>query len=245
MKGWPRLCPYLQRVEINCTFAHALKDLQQEPGWNAQAALTLASRRSVPDFGSHFLDSSAVGQRAATAFKSRQPVGVPASKPFITQGSSLDTYLGRNPCDPHAIRLSFYHCFPCTSVPSVALHVVEFTFARGFESYLRSHSLSGLGIPETFVPSAQTALRMGLWFPPFANCAKDGAPTCIGRASKIKSLGHPPHKPRCVWGRGSRPSQTARRTGHPLVLVVPARSRAWATRPIGSKLNTLRTTSPV
>ena len=30
--------------------------------------------------------------------------------------------------------------------------------------------------------------------------------------------------------RGSRPSQTARRTGHPLVLVMPARSKAWATR---------------
>jgi hypothetical protein len=28
-------------------------------------------------------------------------------------------------------------------------------------------------------------------FPPFADCAKDGAPTCIGHAGKIKSLGHP------------------------------------------------------
>ena len=30
--------------------------------------------------------------------------------------------------------------------------------------------------------------------------------------------------------RGSRPSQTARRTGHQPVLLVPARSTAWATR---------------
>ena len=37
-------------------------------------------------------------------------------------------------------------------------------------------------------------LRMGSWFPPFANCAKDGAPTCVGRASKIESLGHPPNQ---------------------------------------------------
>jgi hypothetical protein len=42
--------------------------------------------------------------------------------------------------DPFAIRLSSYHCFSCTSTPSVVLHFVEFTFARGFESYLRSHS---------------------------------------------------------------------------------------------------------
>jgi hypothetical protein len=45
-----------------------------------------------------------------------------------------------DPCDPFAIRLSSYHCFSGTSVPSVALHVVEFTFARGFDSY-RAHHL--------------------------------------------------------------------------------------------------------
>jgi hypothetical protein len=38
-----------------------------------------------------------------------------------------------------AIRLSSYHCFPCTSVPSVALHVVEFTFLGGFESLPLRH----------------------------------------------------------------------------------------------------------
>lgn len=50
------------------------------------------------------------------------------------------------PGDAFAIRFSSCHCFPCTSVPSVALHVVEFTFARGFESYLRSHSFNGLAL---------------------------------------------------------------------------------------------------
>jgi hypothetical protein len=29
-------------------------------------------------------------------------------------------------------------------VPSVSLHVVEITFSRGFEFYLRSHSFNGL-----------------------------------------------------------------------------------------------------
>jgi hypothetical protein len=40
---------------------------------------------------------------------------------------------------------------------------------------------------QLFVPSAQTALLTRAWFPPFANCAKDGAPSCIGHAGKIKS----------------------------------------------------------
>jgi hypothetical protein len=33
-----------------------------------------------------------------------------------------------------AIRFTVYQCFSCTFVPSVALHVVEFTFLGGFES---------------------------------------------------------------------------------------------------------------
>ena len=37
-------------------------------------------------------------------------------------------------CDPFAIRLMVYLCFLCTYVPSVCLHVVEFTCASGFES---------------------------------------------------------------------------------------------------------------
>ncbi len=42
----------------------------------------------------------------------------------------------------------------------------------------------------TFVRSAQTPLRMRLWYPPFAKNAKDAAPQCVGGASEIKSLGH-------------------------------------------------------
>lgn len=42
---------------------------------------------------------------------------------------------------------------------------------------------------ERFAP---TASRMGPWFPPFANSAKDGASTCNGHASKIKRPCHPP-----------------------------------------------------
>lgn len=45
------------------------------------------------------------------------------------------------------------------------------------------------------VPSAQTGLRNRSWFPPFANCAKDGVPTEWVNTAKIKSLGHPPRKP--------------------------------------------------
>jgi hypothetical protein len=41
-----------------------------------------------------------------------------------------------------AIRLLVYHCFSLIFAPSVALHVVEFTFSGGFESYLRSHFFS-------------------------------------------------------------------------------------------------------
>ena len=39
----------------------------------------------------------------------------------------------------------------------------------------------------TFVRSVQTPLRMRSWCPPFAKDAKDGAPHCVGYASKIKS----------------------------------------------------------
>jgi len=44
-------------------------------------------------------------------------------------------------CDPFAIRFRVYQCFPTTFVPSVALHVVEFTFSGGFDSF-RAHHLS-------------------------------------------------------------------------------------------------------
>lgn len=54
------------------------------------------------------------------------------------------THLVVGVCDPFAICLLSYHCFSRTYMPSVALHVVEFTFSRGFESYLRSHSFLGL-----------------------------------------------------------------------------------------------------
>jgi hypothetical protein len=42
-------------------------------------------------------------------------------------------WLGRV-CDLFAIRLLGYHCLPHTSMPSVTLHVVEFTLSCGFES---------------------------------------------------------------------------------------------------------------
>jgi len=35
----------------------------------------------------------------------------------------------------------------------------------------------------------------------------------------------------CASVSDSRPSQRTRRTGHPSVLVMPTRSKAWATRP--------------
>ena len=38
-----------------------------------------------------------------------------------------------------------FQCFPCTYLSSVVLYVLESTFSRGFESYLRSHSFKKLG----------------------------------------------------------------------------------------------------
>jgi hypothetical protein len=43
-------------------------------------------------------------------------------------------------CDPFAIRLLVSNCVRCTFMPSVVLHVVEFTFSRGFDSF-RAHHL--------------------------------------------------------------------------------------------------------
>ena len=40
---------------------------------------------------------------------------------------------------------------------------------------------------------------MRSWRPPFAKNAKDGARHCVGDASEIKSLGHPPS---FAFGRG-------------------------------------------
>ena len=66
-----------------------------------------------------------------------------------------------------AIRFLLYDCFPTTFVPSVALHVVEFTFSGGFESLPLRQKFSflhlkvwpkpvrGLGQCETF--------PLGIW----------------------------------------------------------------------------------
>jgi hypothetical protein len=42
------------------------------------------------------------------------------------------------------------------------------------------------------------------------------------------------HEPRRVCVRGTHPSPRTRRMGHPAVLVMPARSKAWATPPQGT-----------
>ncbi len=44
----------------------------------------------------------------------------------------------------------------------------------------------------TLVPSAETALRMRSWFPPFANCAKDGAPPVLVVPARSK-VDQPPN----------------------------------------------------
>jgi hypothetical protein len=44
-------------------------------------------------------------------------------------------------CDPFAIRSSVHHCLLRTFLPSVVLHVVEFTLSSGFESLPLRHSL--------------------------------------------------------------------------------------------------------
>jgi hypothetical protein len=49
-------------------------------------------------------------------------------------------------CDPFAIRFLVYDCFSRTSVPSVALHVVEFTFSGGFESLPLRHYLCNIAL---------------------------------------------------------------------------------------------------
>jgi hypothetical protein len=52
--------------------------------------------------------------------------------------------------------------------------------------------------------SAQNPLRMRLWSPPLAKNAKDGTLLCVGDASGIKSLGHPPSSGR--ENRGTSPA---------------------------------------
>src|SRR6266404_2455241 len=51
---------------------------------------------------------------------------------------------------------------------------------------------SGTILRGDFVSGAcyRRTLREHLLFPPFAECAKNGAPTCIADAGEIKSLGH-------------------------------------------------------
>src|SRR5205823_4541865 len=48
----------------------------------------------------------------------------------------------------------------------------------------------------------------------------------------------------CVGVRGSRPSQTARRTVHPPLSVMPARSKAGATRSLGTRYSPSLPCSP-
>ena len=45
---------------------------------------------------------------------------------------------------------------------------------------------------QVFVTSAQTRLRMRSWFPPFANCAQDGAPAVLVIPAKSKAWATPP-----------------------------------------------------
>ena len=55
-------------------------------------------------------------------------------------GSKTSTGESASTAIQFAIRLSGYECFSYTFVPSLALHVVEFTFSRGFDSF-RAHHL--------------------------------------------------------------------------------------------------------
>jgi hypothetical protein len=62
-----------------------------------------------------------------------QFISKPMDAPFFEIRS---VRVGQKVSNPFAIRLSVLHCFSCTSVPPVALQVVECKFSRGFESYL-------------------------------------------------------------------------------------------------------------
>jgi hypothetical protein len=60
---------------------------------------------------------------------------------------------------------------------------------------------------QLFAGSAQNPLRMRLWYPPLRKNAKDGTLLCVGDASGIKSLGHPPSSGR--EKRGTSPQSLA------------------------------------
>ena len=95
----------------------------------------------------------------------------------------------------------------------------------------------------TLVPSAETALRMRSWFPPFANCAKDGAPPVLVVPARSKAgppatptlgdttherVGHPPWVATGV--RGTRPCKE-RKDGAPPGIGCACEVKSWATRP--------------
>lgn len=48
--------------------------------------------------------------------------------------------------NPFAIPLAVFRCFAYTFMPSMALHAVEFTFSRGFDSF-RAHQTRGIRMP--------------------------------------------------------------------------------------------------
>src|SRR5438034_11789204 len=64
-------------------------------------------------------------------------------------------------------------------MPSVAVHVVEFTFSRGFESYLRSQSLQALAL--SAFPNWDTLGHVAL-----AGFVK--TPCCIAKIARVREL---------------------------------------------------------
>lgn len=64
--------------------------------------------------------------------------------------------------------------------------------AEGAPSLRPLQGWAAMLLTQPFVPSAEGQLRLGSRLPPFADCAKDGAPLVLRHANGIKSLGNPP-----------------------------------------------------
>ena len=95
--------------------------------------------------------------------------------------------------------------------------------------------------PPIFSPIfSTTPLRLRSWFPPFAKCAKDGAPSALvmpARSTPHRAIRLPPalRKMREGWGTLSiADASEIKRLGHPPTLSIgdAARSKAWAHRAI-------------
>ena len=92
------------------------------------------------------------GERVSQAISTREP-------PYKNQSSSREV---GGICDPYAIHLLVYGYLRCTFMPSVVLHVVEFTLSCGFDSHTLPPRFSNLQTTKSLGNqfTARSAMRM-------------------------------------------------------------------------------------